>query len=148
MESMFEVVADALRRKSVVSDVVELIDAEVGRKSGLGGRLIRAGYNQVKKLKSGRMIPDVVDGLLDEFVGSIEPLHAAFRDQGGSGFDAFLQQRSSEAVDALLSITDTRAERTDNGTLRKAYSMLRGVAEKNVTDALPGLGRLIDRHCA
>ena len=148
MNSMVDVVADASRRPDVIRDVVQLIDSEVGKKGGLGGMAIKTGYKVVKKLKGGRMIPDVVEGLLDEFAGAIEPLHARFRDEGGSNFASYLQSNASEASNALLAITDQRARTTSHGTLRSAYEKLRPVGEKNVKEALPGLGRVIDKYCS
>lgn len=148
MNSMVEVVADAARRSDVIRDVVSLIDSEVGKKSGLGGMAIKTGYKVVKKMKGGRMIPDVVDGMLDEFAGAIEPIHAKYRESGSTDFAAYLQANKSEAVNGLLSITDERARTTSHDVLRKTYQKLRPVGEKNVAEALPGLGRLIDRYCA
>ena len=147
MESMLDVIADNSRRPAVVNDVVGLIDSEVSRKGGLSGMAIKGAYKLVKKLKGGRMIPEVANGLLDEFSEAIEPLHAEYREGGESGFDQFLRGRSKDAVNALLSITDGRARSTTNNTLKKAYDKLRPMAETNVSDALPGLGRLIDKHC-
>ena len=133
MKSMIEVVAEAAARRDVVGDVSRLIDDEVGKKSGLTGMA---------------MIPRTVDGLLDEFCGAIEPLHAEYRDADASGsFASFLQGRSNDAVNALLSITDGRAQRTRHKVLKKTYQKLRPMAEKNVVEALPGVGRVIDRHC-
>ncbi len=145
---MLEVIADSTKRPAVVNDVVGLIDSEVSRKGGLSGMAIKGGYKLVKKLKGGTMIPDVANGLLDEFSGAIEPLHEEYRNGDGGGFDNFLRGRSSDAVNALLGITDARADRTSHSKLKSAYSKLRPMAEKNVADALPGLGRLIDKHCA
>lgn len=148
MSSMPEVVADATKRPAVTKDVVSLIDEEVSKKGGLGGMAIKGGYKVVRALKSGRMIPDVVDGLLPEFATAIDPLHQQYLAAGGTGgFDAYLTSHQTEAVNALLSITDARARTTGNKTLKKTYEKLRPVGEKNVADALPGLGRLIDRHC-
>ena len=125
-----------------------MIDDEVGKKSGLTGMAIKGGYKVVKKLDGGQMIPRTVDGLLDEFCGAIEPLHAEYRDADASGsFASFLQGRSNDAVNALLSITDGRAQRTRHKVLKKTYQKLRPMAEKNVVEALPGVGRVIDRHC-
>lgn len=148
MQSMLEVIADSSKRPAVVRDVVGLIDSEVSRKGGLSGMAIKGGYKLVKKLKGGSMIQDVADGLLDEFSGAIEPLHEEYRNGGSGGFDAFLRGRSQDAVNALLSITDARAQRTTHTKLKGAYSKLRPMAENNVAEALPGLGRLIDQHCS
>ena len=144
---MLEVIADSARRPAVVRDVVGLIDSEVSRKGGLSGMAIKGAYKLVKKLQGGRMIPEVADGLLDEFSEAIEPLHEEYRGGDGGGFDRFLLRRSADAVNALLSITDGRARRTTNSTLKSAYNKLRPVAEKNVAEAIPGIGRMIDKHC-
>jgi hypothetical protein len=144
---MLEVIADSSRRPAVVRDVVQLIDSEVSRKGGLSGMAIKGAYKLVKKLKGGRMIPEVANGLLDEFSDAIEPLHAEYRGDSGAGFGRFLSARGQDGVNALLSITDGRAQRTTNSTLKRAYNKLRPMAEKNVEDALPGIGRMIDKHC-
>ena len=87
-------------------------------------------------------------GLLDEFCAAIEPIHATFRASGTGSFATYLQNNRTAAVNALLATTDARAHRTTNQTLKKSYEKLRPMAETNVGEALPGLGRLIDRHCA
>ncbi|MFT6399729.1 MAG: hypothetical protein ACJAYU_004498 [Bradymonadia bacterium] len=145
---MLEVIADSSKRPTVVNDVVGLIDSEVASKGGFSGMAIKGAYKLVKKLKGGTMIADVASGLLDEFSGAIEPLHEEYRNGSGGGFDTFLRGRSNDAVNALLAITDGRAARTSHSKLKGAYSKLRPMAEKNVADALPGLGRLIDKHCS
>jgi hypothetical protein len=147
MESMLEVIADSSRRPAVVRDVVGLIDSEVSRKGGFSGMAIKGAYKLVKKLKGGQMIPEVADGLLDEFSEAFEPLHEEYRGGSGGGFDRFLHGRRRDAVNALLSITDGRAQRTTNSTLKAAYGKLRPMAEKNVGEAIPGIGRMIDKHC-
>ena len=49
-------------------------------------------------------------------------------------------------ADALLSITDDRAERTSQATLRRAYRRVRGSARGYVEEAAPGIAGLIDAH--
>ena len=63
-------------RAAVVADTVQLIDDEVGRKSGMSGMALKAGYKVVQKLKGGRMIPEAVDYLLDSayVTGRVLPL--------------------------------------------------------------------------
>ena len=46
-------------------------------------------------------------------------------------------------AEALLSITDDRAERTSHATLRRAYQRLRGAARGHVEAAAPGIADLI-----
>jgi len=149
MQSLQDVIADPARRPQVVSAIVGLVDSEVSSRKGLTGAAIKTGYKVVKKLKGGRLIPDVVDGLLEEFVGAIEPLHAEYRaGDRHDGFDRFLTSNPSRAVNGLLAVTDSRAESTPNGVIRKTYQKLRPMAEKQVETSLPGVGRVVDRFCA
>lgn len=149
MESLQDVIADAASRPRVVSSIVQLIDSEVSSRRGLSGAAIKTGYSVVKKLKGGRLIPDVVDGLLEEFVGAIEPLHAEYRGQDRhDGFDRFLTSDPARAVNGLLAVTDSRAQSTPNGVIRKTYQKLRPMAEKQVEASLPGVGRVVDEFCA
>ncbi len=149
MESLVDVIADDARRPRVVSDIVGLVDTEVSRKGGISGVALKGGYKVVKSLKGGQMIPDVVDGLLEEFVGALEPVHAEYRASGGTGgFGAYLKRHERSAVDALLKVTDVRAQRTSHAVIRKTYDKLRPMAEKHVAEALPGVGAVVDRHCA
>lgn len=134
-------------RQAVIADTVRLIDDEVGRKSGLSGAALKAGYKAVKKLKGGRMIDKAVDMLLDDFTEALSPLHDDFRAQDEiAGFDSYLKRHGGAASDALLAITDGKVERADNRLIRSTYKRLRGQAEKHVIEALPGVGRMIDRH--
>lgn len=147
METMKQVIEDPARRSVVVQDVCALVDSEVASKSGLAAAVLKAGYLAVRKLKDGRMIPEVVDGLLGEFADAIEPVHASYRENPEGGFAAYLRRNERRAVDALLGVTDARAKRTRHAMLGKTYEKLRPSAEKHVADALPGVGALVDRHC-
>ena len=137
----------AIDRARVVSDTVALIDHEVQRKSGLTGMAIKGGYAAVKKLKQGRMIEKAVDILLDDFTLALSPLHDRFREQEAlKTFEAYLNAHPGEACDALLKITDTRIQQAETKLIIQTYQKLRSQAEKHVQEALPGVGRLIDRH--
>lgn len=134
-------------RKVIIEDTVLLIDSEVASKSGLSGKLLQAGYKAVKSLKNGRMIDKAVDMLLDDFTAALAPLHEDFREQEKTDdFGTYLSAHKERATDALLKITDDRAEKAEQKLIRSTYKKLRGQAEKHVHAALPGVGRLIDKH--
>ncbi|MFP4598466.1 MAG: DUF6918 family protein [Persicimonas sp.] len=134
-------------RDEVVDDVLSLIDDEVSNKSGLSGMAIKTGYKVVKRLQGGDLLRDAADNLLDPFAEALDPMYADYLETPDSdSFEQYLSNHRSEATEALLSITDGRAERADNKVLKKTYSKLRGQAEKHVNEALPGTGRLIDKH--
>jgi hypothetical protein len=140
--------ADALcapsKRPQVIRDVCTLVDEEVSRKSGLTGIAIKGGYAVVKGIKPG-FVASAVDHMLDEFVQKLEPLYDEHQRDPKGSFEAFLSSRIDATAEALLGVTDGRAAKADSGALKKTYEKLRPYAKKNVEQAIPGLGRLIDR---
>jgi hypothetical protein len=137
---------DSDRRDAVVTDLVAFVDQEVAGKSGLSGGIIKAGYAAVKKVRPG-IIRSAVDGLLEDFVAALEPYWAAYQAQGGAGgFGAFLTARPHEVAQALLAVTDRRAQRSSRAAVTNVYGKLRPKGEQNVIEALPRLGDLVERH--
>ena len=59
---------------------------------------------------------------------------------------AHFSANAGRAADAMLSITDQKAERSTNGVVKKAYSTLRGTAKSNVEAAIPALARLVVKY--
>ncbi len=84
--------------------------------------------------------------MLPDFAQALEPFWADFAGHGD--FGAYLSNRSEEAANALVSVTDKKAETTSRAPLRKAYGALRPRAIDNVTTALPRLGAVIQKHTA
>lgn len=138
---------DASKRPRLLTDCERLIDDEVSAKGGLSGVAIKGAYKVVCKIKPG-MIREAMDHLVDEFVDRLEPLFAEHLAAGGEpkGFNAFLDKNASRAADALLGVTDDRAKRAKNKTLKGAYDKLRPQAKKHVVDAIPGAGRMFVRQ--
>ncbi|MEU8417555.1 DUF6918 family protein [Amycolatopsis japonica] len=146
-DTLKEILLDSSRRPAVVSDFEGLVDAEVSDKGGVSGAVVKTGFAAVKKIKPG-IIPAAVDTLLDDFTGALEPFYGDYKAKGGNDFGAYLVGRSDEASDALLSVTDSRAEKSSRDSIKKVYSKLRPNGKKNVEEALPRLGQLIDKHAA
>ncbi|OZM72608.1 hypothetical protein CFN78_13265 [Amycolatopsis antarctica] len=146
-DTLKAILLDSTRRPAVVTDLQTLIDEEVSDKSGVSGAVIKTGYAAVKKIKPG-IIQSAVDSLLDEFVTALEPFWADHRAKGGNDFGAYLTSRSDEAADALLGVTDSHAEKSSRDSIKKVYGKLRPNGKKNVEEALPRLGKLIDKHAA
>ncbi len=139
--------SDKSKRPRLLSDCERLIDEEVQSKSGLTGLAIKGAYKIVSALKPG-VIRDVMDGLLDDFVKRLEPLYAQHRAANGEpkAFGDFLSKRKSEVADALLGITDDRAKRSNNSTMKGAYERLRPQGKKHVEEAIPRVGRTLSAH--
>jgi hypothetical protein len=131
-------------RDSVINDCVKLIDEEVRSKGGISGMAVKAGYGLVKAVKPG-FVQEVVDAMLDEWVEKLEPFYVQWKASGTGDFGQFLSGRSSQAADKLLEVTDARAQRAKNASVKKMYEKMRGSAKKHVEEALPRLGRLVER---
>jgi hypothetical protein len=136
--------SDPARRPVLLSACERLIDDEVSGKGGLTGLAIKAAYRVVCAMKPG-IIRELMDGLADDFVRRLEPLYAQHRAAGGkpAAFGDFLSRRAGEAAEALLGITDERASRARNATLKGAYERLRPSAKKHVEEAIPRVGRTL-----
>jgi hypothetical protein len=135
---------DPNRRDDVVTDLQTLVDQEVAGKSGLSGGIVKTGYAAVKKVKPG-IIRSAIDSLLPEFVAALEPHWAASQPQPATGFGAYLAGRPQEVSEALLAVTDRRAERSSRA-ITSVYTKLRPKGQDNVIEALPRLGDLVQRH--
>ena len=133
-------------RERVITDCCTLIDEEVKSKSGFGGIAIKTGYGLVKAV-SPKFISDVVDAMLDEWVGKLEPFYTQWQASGKSvAFSDYLGGRGAEAADKLLEVTDSRAGRTKHGSVKKMYEKLRPSAKEHVEKALPRLGKLVEKN--
>ncbi len=131
-------------RPTVVTAACALVDAEVQRASGIPGMAVRSAYRVLMGIRPG-IVPAAVDGLLDSFADQLDPFYQQHVTSGRPLVEILTEQRTSMA-DALLSITDDRAERTSQATLRRAYRRVRGSARGYVEEAAPGIAGLIDAY--
>jgi hypothetical protein len=146
MANLLEVLAAPEKRPAVIQECVALIDAEVADRGGLSGIAIKGGYKLVKSFKPG-FVPDSVDGLLDDFCKNLQPLVDEAH-QKNQAVRSYLESNRSRAADALLAITDARAAKSKLAGIKSAYEKLRGMAKKNVEEAVPRLAALLERHGA
>lgn len=131
------------QRKEIVDACTRLLDSEVKKKKGIGGLAVKAGYKVLKAFKPGA-VPNLVNALFDDFIEALDKFHAEY--DGAGSFGGYLKTRDSEVAEALVQVTDRRAEKTKHNSLRKGYKKLRGSARRNVQEAVPGLADLIDRY--
>jgi hypothetical protein len=132
------------RRQAVIADACGVLEAEVADKSGLGGIAIKAAYKLLKGIKPG-FVAEVVDGLLDEFLDALDPIYqqALATEQKPA---QYIRDNKSRTADALLSVTDRRAESSRRAALKGAYEKLRPSAKRHVEAAAPRLADLVSRH--
>ena len=141
-----DVLADDAQRSAIINDVVQLIEGEVGKQKGISGIAVKAGYKLVQGVKPG-FVRRVVESLLPEFATALEPARESAIASGQS-VSSYFQAHSKEIAESLLAVTDGRAQRSDHGSVKGAYTKLRGSARKNVEAAVPGLGAIIEKYAA
>lgn len=142
--SLVDKLTDETKKKDIVRDCCELIDAEVKDKGGISGLAIKAGYGAVKGIKPG-FVEKAVEDLLPDFAKALDPLYDEAKSQNKGISDHFSSQKGRVA-DALLGITDAKAARAKSGVAKGAYDKLRGTAKSNVEAAVPRLGKLIEKY--
>lgn len=129
-------------RVTVVEEACKILDAEVSDKGGLSGMAIKAAYGVVKNIKPG-FVPQVVDGLLDEFLQAVETIQES-AGPGMSAADA-VRKAPGQLADALLSVTDRKAAKSERPVVQSTYEKLRPSAKKHVESAVPRIADLLAR---
>ena len=143
MPSLVELLAKEPARARVIEDCVELIDAQVKQK----GFVIKSAYATIKAIKK-RFVPEVVDTMLDEWLGKLSPHFDRWSANKTSSFADYVVARSDDVAEDLLAVTDGRAARTSHTTAKKMCGRMRDGAKKNVIEAIPALGKMIEGHLA
>jgi len=142
---MSSILVDTLGREpvrpKVVEETVHLIDSQVKTK----GFMLKAAYSTIKAIK-GKFVPEVVDALLDEWLGKIQPHYDKWETAKSSTFADYVIARSDDVAEDLLQVTDERAQRTSHTTAKKMYMKMRDSAKRNVVEAIPELARLLEKN--
>ena len=141
--ALADALTDPAKKNEIIKDCCELIDAEVKDKGGISGLAIKAGYGAVKGIKPG-FVQGAVEDMLPEFAKVLDPIHADAASQN-KPVATFFSDNAGRVADALLSITDAKAARAKSGVAKGAYEKLRSSAKKNVEQAVPRLGRLVEK---
>ena len=139
---------DPERRKKLVQDATQVLDAEVAGKSGMSGLAVKGVFKVVKGLQPG-FIPKAIDDLLDDFVVRIEPFYEQWTaDHDGRDLRGHFVHHGSAVADALLGVTDDRAKHSKHKNLISLYGKLRPKGKQHVQEAMPRVGEMIDRQTA
>ena len=137
------VLNDPLRTEKIEQDCVALIEAQVAAKKGVAGLALRGVFKALKAIRPG-ILKDAVKRLLPQFVPPLEP-HVERGCQRG-GLQAHFESHRAEIADALLAVTDERAQRSSQRAIVRCYRGARSAARKHTMQALPAVAKLIERH--
>lgn len=135
--------SDPNKQASLVNDCVKLIDEQVTIKGGLSGLALKAAYASVKGIKPN-YIASAIEALLPPTLEALDPIWSEGT-QMGDPANHLIQNRSRTA-EAVLSVTDARIKKSNNGVVRGAYDKLRKSVKGDVEEAIPGLVKIIDYY--
>lgn len=144
IETLTEAASLPAQRAALIKEIVALVETRVKAVKGLSGMAIRGGYKVVASMRGGRMIPSAVNVLLNDFCIAIDPFIADYRTSNAESFERYLTGRDRAVSEALLSITDARAEHA-NALLKRPYKKLRSFGEAQVIAAVPGIAQIVER---
>lgn len=134
------------KRVLLVNDCIRLIDEEVDSKGGLSGFAIKTAYKAVKAVKSD-FVETAVSHLLPSFLQKLTPFLCSWEESANrEPLERFFSARKSAIADALLAVTDERAKKAYRGVVRSAYEKLRPAGKRNVEEAVPRMGRILEKH--
>ena len=129
-------------RDTAVTRITAVVEQQIARRKGLSGAGLRTA---LKMAKSNRpdVLPAMINRLLPEFCEALDPYFQQFQASDESDFQRFVMQRESELTEAMLSVTDARAEHAQNKTFKRMYKQLRGTAGNELGAALPDIAALV-----
>src|SRR5690349_2901598 len=107
--------------------------------SGISGMAVKLAYKTVTSFAPG-YYHDIVTAIVTLLVDKLEPYWVDFNASGGSEFGDYLAKRGDEVSEALLSVTDAMAVRSERPGIIKAYHTVRSGAGKHIQTALPQVG--------
>jgi len=143
MSSLVEKLSKPPVRPLMIVDCVELIDNQVKQK----GFIIKSAYATIKAIKK-QFVPEVVDSMLDEWLGKLQPHYDKWSVTKQSTFSDYVVARGDVVAEDLLSVTDARAAHTSHTTAKKMYGRMREGAKQNVIEAIPALAAMIEKRIA
>ena len=138
-----DILHDQAAKDRVVADCTQLIDRQVAAKGGLGGMALKATYGLVKGVGAG-YIPGAIGRILPDVVTALDPMWAEGMQAGDPV--AYLTDNHTQAADVILSVTDSRIAKANNGLVKSSYSKLRQSVKGDVASAVPGLAEILGAH--
>ena len=133
------------QRTAVVNDCGELVEGVVAKQSGITGMALKGAVAAAKKVDAA-IITKALNHVLPDVLDALDPHWQDFASNPEQDFGSFLESRSAEVSDAIMSVADKHAEQINSPALSKPYNSLRGKASKFLTPAVPDFGRVLQKH--
>lgn len=141
--NLAQILADPALKARIISDSAQILEEEVASKRGLRATALKAGFKAFKRLSPG-IIESAFSKLLPAFAPAIDPFYE--RGKASGDVHKYFRDQRAPIADALLAVTDMKANSAANRVMVKIYRSLRGPARGYVMDAVPRISALIVRY--
>jgi Family of unknown function (DUF6918) len=128
----------------LIADTKTLVDDQIASK-GITAAPLKGAYKAVQAFAPG-YLQEAITSMLPGMVHQLAPYWADFTTSGGADFGDYLAKRGDEVSESLLAVTDDMASGSGKTAVVKAYQLVRGGASKNIEQALPALGALVQKY--
>jgi len=148
MGTLQEKMLNETTKPKVVKDCCGLVDSEVAAKRGVTGLMIKGGYKAFKAIKPS-MVENAIKLLLDDFTKVLDTHYDDYikeQPDKNRAFDYWAKNRDVKMADDLLTVTDDLMNRSNKKAIKKIYKGLRKVAQRNVAEAIPAVGKLVVKY--
>ena len=138
-----EIIKDKAVRAQLTAECTKLIDRQVAAKGGLSGMAMKTAYGVIKGVGAS-YIPGAIDRILPDACRALDPIWQ----EGNAAGDPvkYLSDHSDRTADSLLSVTDDRIQKTNNGVVSATYKKLRKSVKTDVEAAVPDLAQTLNRY--
>lgn len=146
MTNLTAICEDPQRREALTTDLCALTNQTAADQSGLKGMAIKGALGAAKKVDSN-ILEKVINRVQPELLEDLQPHWQKYREQeGAANFGDFLAEHSHEIAEQLVALADRSADKIDNQALANVYQTVRGKAAGLIEEALPEMGRVIEKH--
>jgi hypothetical protein len=134
-------------QQQIAADCRTLVEQELSAKSGVSAGALKVAYKVVTTFAPG-YYQSVVESMVPDLLQRLQPFWTDFHAAGGGQFSDYLVKRGDEVSESVLGVTDDLAQRSERGSVVKAYKTVRGGAGKHIEAALPSVGALVEKYAA
>jgi hypothetical protein len=134
-------------QERITADCQALVEQELSAKSGVSATALKVAYKAVTTFTPG-YYQSIVESMVPDLLHRLQPFWADFQTAGGGQFGDYLVKRGEEVSEAVLAVPDDLAQRSERGSIVKAYNAVRGGAGKHIEAALPAVGALVEKYAA
>jgi hypothetical protein len=130
-------------QSNIATDCAKLMEDQVAKKTGISGLAFKAVYGALKSI-SPNYIHGAIERLLPQVSASLDPIW----DEGlklGNPL-AHLKENTSITADIILSVTDTKIEKSQNKIVKVSYKKIRPSVKGEVEEAIPGLTDILEKY--